>query len=158
MAYIVCLNHNLQSMIRKNLLTIAFRRPIHHCCSTFPIQQETAVRDMSHPVAADATLDKGTIRGRWQLSDWEHFSSEVRVYGGWRQGQEMEQDVVDSAIPQDAGKCNARHRSSSWLMVWSVDRGRRLTNKVTSNWSISFIFAHYPNDYQTLFVLHPPGS
>lgn len=27
------------------------------------------------------------------------------MYGGWRQGQEMEQDVVDSAIPQDAGKC-----------------------------------------------------
>lgn len=40
-----------------NLLTIPFREPIHHWCSTFPIRQEAAARDVSHPVATDAGPD-----------------------------------------------------------------------------------------------------
>lgn len=88
------------------LTTIPFRSAIHHHCSTFPIQQETAVRDVSRPVAGDA---KGQSEGGdWtgQLSDEGHYfplRSQCMVEGlqwrkDWRQGQEMEQDIVDRAI------------------------------------------------------------
>lgn len=96
-----------------SILTIPFRSPIHHRCSTFPIQQETAVRDVSHPVAGDALQwtkeqSQGTIQEAWldkTAVRLRAFSSQVwacgqgfEVWGGWSKGKEREQDVVDSAI------------------------------------------------------------
>lgn len=65
--YIVCLNHNSQKHPETFWLSL-FRRPLHHFCSTFPARQETAARDVSHPVAGDATLDEPNNRGggRWR--------------------------------------------------------------------------------------------
>lgn len=89
--------------------TFLFRRSIPHHCATFPIRQETAVRDVSHPAADDDKLDNNR-RQRPEGCDSclikSLFLSGGRVRWGalvqrgrWR-GQETEGDGADTAISQ----------------------------------------------------------
>lgn len=112
-----------------NPVTFLFRRSIPHRCATFPIQQEAAVRDKSHPVTNWTMFRGNNLRDATAV--WLRAFSlsaprvqrESVVQRGWQQAQETEQDVTDSAISPRMLENSSLTKASLFLSSFKCGHG-----------------------------------
>lgn len=112
-----------------NPVTFLFRRSIPHCCTTFPIQQEAAVRDKSHPVINWTMFRGNNLRDATAV--WlRAFSLGARrvqwgsvVHRGRQQAQETKRDVADSAISPRMLENSSLTKGSLFLSGFKCGQG-----------------------------------